>query len=202
MNSPKCEELWEKIKLNVLNNLKIHYLKTYPAEILHYYNPKITSLFKHYTRFLPLFVAENEADDLKTIAQLEFLETLKTWDPNKCPDIWPLAQLRITGAMKDHIRFITKANPASLHEWVTEVANFYLTINASKNFENEVENNMQIKDALTTLTPREQKIVLDHIYKDKKFQEIGEKLNISESQVSRIYKKSMEKLKKQFPVVK
>jgi RNA polymerase sigma factor (sigma-70 family) len=196
MNTERTEELWQKIKLVILNNLKLHYLKNYPVQILHYYNPKISSLVRHYTRFLPLFVAENEADDLKTISQLEFLETLKNWDPDKCSDIWPLAQLRITGAMKDHIRFITKSNPASLHEWVTEVANFYLNMNSDKSFEHEVESNMQIQEALKKLTPREQKIVLDHVYKDKKFQEIGEKLNISESQVSRIYKKSMEKLKK------
>ncbi len=192
----KFNIIWQEIANLVLNNIKIHLLKNYPVQILHYYNPKISGLVRSYTRYLPPFVAENEGDDLKTIAQLEFFETLKTWDPHKCPDIWPLAQLRITGAMKDHIRFITRSNPASLHEWVTEVAAFYLTENQSINVEDTVSGDIDLKSALNNLDPREQKIVIDHVYNDKTFQEIGSKLQISESQISRIYKKSMEKMKK------
>jgi RNA polymerase sigma factor (sigma-70 family) len=198
MQDEKVKKIWGQIQEPILNNIKVQLLKTYPAEILHYFNPKIYTIVKYYMKYLPPFVAENEAQDLVTIAQLEFLETLKTWNPQKGKFIWPLAYAKINGAMKDHIRYITKSDPSTLYEWVKDAAYFYLTLNKTSNFEYTVETSMQLKEAMKILTEKEKKVLVDHIYKDLTFQEIGKKLKISESQISRIYKTILEKLKKEF----
>ncbi len=104
MTEDPVEAIWTSVGTQVVTYLKVCLLKKYPAKILHYFNPKIDRVVRQYTRYLPSYVAESEIDDLKTIAQLEFLETLKVWNPTISKDIWPLAHARVTGAMKDHIR--------------------------------------------------------------------------------------------------
>ena len=188
---------WDQIGEKVLNNIKVHLLRHYPSEILRHYNPKIDSVVKRYSRYLPSYVAESELDDLKTIAQLEILETLKVWNPSKSEEIWPLAYVRITGAMKDHIRYITKSDPSRFYEWVSDAAYVYLTVNKRADFEHQIENGLHLKQAMEVLDLREKKIVNAYIRDDLTFQTIGQKLNISESQISRIYKSAILKIKKE-----
>lgn len=192
-----ADSVWQAIEEKVLNNIKFYILKTFPAQILHHFNPKLTAIVKQYGRYLPNFVAQNEIQDLKTIAQLEFLETLKVWNPNKHSDIWPLAYARINGAMKDHIRYITKSDPSNIYDWVTDAAYFYLTLNRDTQHDREIENSLQLKEVLNCLPEREKRIVIDHIYRDQTFQQISQKIQVSESQISRIYKKALEKIKKE-----
>jgi RNA polymerase sigma factor (sigma-70 family) len=47
------------------------------------------------------------------------------------------------------------------------------------------------------LNSREIKIVNMHVKEDLTFQQISQQMGISESQISRIYKKSIEKVRKQ-----
>jgi len=51
--------------------------------------------------------------------------------------------------------------------------------------------------AMKTLTTREKKVVISYVYEDITFKAIGERINVSESQVSRIYKTAIEKVKKE-----
>lgn len=55
-----------------------------------------------------------------------------------------------------------------------------------------------LKDALRKLSPRERKIIFFRYFKDKTQTEIAEILGISQVQVSRIEKKIIEKIKKEF----
>lgn len=196
MNSEKVEEVWVKIGKKVLNNIKIHLLKYYVPDIFAFYNPKIVSVVRRYARYLPAHVAQSETDDLTTLAKLEFLETLKVWSPDRSQDIWPLAQARIIGAMKDHIRYITKSDPTRFYDWIADAGHMYLMVNDRADFECGVDNGIQLNEAMKVLTYRERRIVLFHAREDLTFKDIGERVGVSESQISRIYKKSIEKLKK------
>jgi len=188
--------IWSQIEDIVINNIKFQLLRSFPAQILHHFNPRISAIVKQYARYLPQHVAENELGDLKTIAQLEFFETLKVWNPNKNSDIWPLAYARMTGAMKDHIRYITKSDISNLYDWVTDAAYFYMSLNNDTNSETELDDSLQLREVLDILSEKEKQVVIDHVFRDQTFHQIADAINISESQISRIYKKAIEKVKK------
>ncbi|MFC1770770.1 sigma-70 family RNA polymerase sigma factor [Candidatus Margulisiibacteriota bacterium] len=193
----EAEKIWSQIKTKVLNNVKVYLMQTKTNEILNYYSPKLNQLIRSYVRRLPYYVAEGEKDDLTTIANLELLETLKTWVPDKCADIWPLARVRVMGAMRDHIRHVTRSDPSRFYEWVTDAAYLFKAINDRADFEYNIETGVQLNQAMKVLTRRERKIVIHHTKDDLTFKSIGEKIGISESQVSRIYKASLGKIREE-----
>ena len=192
------DELWVEVSETVLNNVKVYVLSRYVGDVLRFFSPKIDYVIRKYAGYLPPYVMTSEIDDLRTIAQLEFLESLKAWDPIRSMDVWPLAQARIIGAMKDHIRYITKSDPSRFYDWVTDAAHVYMIANDRADVESQVETGVQLAQAMQILSYRERKVVIAHTKKDLTFKEIGEKLGVSESQISRIYKKSIEKMKKDF----
>lgn len=192
----KAESIWKQIEKSVIVAIKKHLLRHYPSEILHKYKSKLNYLVSKYATHLPQHVAQSESDDLSNIARIELFETIKNWDPDKNKDIWPLAYSRITGAMKDHIRYITKSDPSRMYEWITNAAYLYLTVNKHQDFEHKIDTGIQLKDAMKMLSPTERKVVIEHSKHDRTFKEIGDEIKISESQVARIYKKSIGKLKK------
>ena len=57
--------------------------------------------------------------------------------------------------------------------------------------------NIALREAVKTLTPREQKIIALRYYKDKTQMEIAAEIGISQAQVSRVEKAALEKLRKQ-----
>ncbi len=57
--------------------------------------------------------------------------------------------------------------------------------------------NIALREAVRTLTPREQKIIRLRYYQDKTQMEIADEIGISQAQVSRVEKAALEKLKKQ-----
>lgn len=57
--------------------------------------------------------------------------------------------------------------------------------------------NIALREAVKTLTPREQKIISLRYYKDKTQMEIASEIGISQAQVSRVEKAALEKLRKQ-----
>ncbi|MBR5315457.1 MAG: sigma-70 family RNA polymerase sigma factor [Firmicutes bacterium] len=59
---------------------------------------------------------------------------------------------------------------------------------------------MMMKEGLATLKPREQQVIILRYYRDMTQQEIARILNISQVQVSRIEKKTIEKLRKQMGI--
>ena len=189
------ETIWKTIEHPILNIIKIHYLEKYMETLILTYEQQVGFLINKYKRHLPQHISLVEGDDLATIAQLELIETFKAWNPNKNPDIWPLAYTRINGAMKDHIRYISKSDPTRFYDWVNNAASLYLAINNDNSHETKIENNVELERALKELNEKEKKVVKLYINKDLTFNQIAEKINISESQASRIYKQAIKKIK-------
>lgn len=194
--SVSIDAIWEDVGERVVNNLKISMLKNHVSDILLHFTKKIDFVVAKYARYLPKHVVDSEIDDLKTLAKLEFLETLKVWNPYQNSSIWPLAQRRIIGAMKDHIRYVTKSDPSRFYEWMTDAAHIFTAMNDRADVSSSIETGVQLDQAMSVLTYRERKIVIAHTKQDKTFREISEKVGVSESQVSRIYKRALAKLKK------
>ena len=189
------DKLWDQIKTNICNLIKVHYLTYHVDIILNKFEEKLNFLVFKYKRYLPQHVSLVEGDDLKTIAQLELLETFKAWDPLKRDDLWPLAYTRINGAMKDHIRYISKSDPTRFYDWVTDAANLYLAVNNDNSYEEKIENSSELSRALKILSDKEKKIVIFYLNEDLTFNEISKRINLSESQISRIYKQAIKKIK-------
>ncbi len=124
-----AQDIWLTISEKVLNNIKVFVLQNHVDKVLEHFHTRVDYIVRRYARFLPTYVAQSEVDDLKTIAQLELLETLKVWDQTKSLEMWPLAQARIIGAMKDHIRYITKSDPSRFYDWITDAAYVYMATN-------------------------------------------------------------------------
>ena len=196
MSNKIVKAAWEKIKTSVKNYTKVYLLTYYVDKILKLYEKRISNLAFKYSRFLPYHVAQTETDDLKMLANLEFVEVMKVWDPEQNDALWPLARVRMLGAMKDHIRHVTKSDPTRLYDWITEAAQVYISVESRADFENKIETGHQLNEGMKALTPREKQIVIDHTTHDMTFKEIGKKIELSESQVSRVYKKSIEKMRK------
>ena len=192
---PGVDDIWERISQPVINQIKIAILKRYVNEVLTHFHSKIMYLVNRYSSRLPQYVADSEVEDLSTLAKLEFIETLKVWNPIVNDSIWPLARRRIEGAMKDHIRYITRTDPSKFYDWVADAAHFYLAMNDRADFEHTIENGVELNEAMECLDPREHRIVMAHTKEDLTFKEIGKRFSISESQISRIYKKSIDKIK-------
>ena len=64
--------------------------------------------------------------------------------------------------------------------------------------EDKVVDNILLKEVLGKLDKRERQIIMLRYFEDKTQSEIGELLNISQVQVSRIEKKIVEKLRKEY----
>ncbi len=191
----ELEKCWEMVEKTILNYVKVHYLNQHIERFILNYEKQVGFLINKYKRHLPQHVSDIEGDDLQTIAQLELIETFKAWNPEKNNDIWPLAYTRINGAMKDHIRYISKSDPTRFYDWVTDAANLYLAVNDDNSHELQIENSTELERALKILTEKEKKIVTLYINDDLTFNEISKKIQLSESQISRIYKQALKKIK-------
>lgn len=190
------DERFGENEVAIINAIKVCLLKKYSESILAHFQKKIDYLVNKYVRNLPSHVGVSESEDLQTIAILEFFETIKAWDPRRNADVWPLAYSRINGAMRDHIRYVTKSDPSRFYEWVSDAAHLYLTVNQDNSFESKIESSDQLSRAMARLSPRDKRVVMAYIKEDKTFAEIGEEFDISESHVSRVYKKAIEEIKK------
>lgn len=195
--SVTIDKLWKKFGLKIINNMKILLLERHMEMVLKFFEQRLMMATRRYFKNLPLHVIQSEEEDMKTIAQLELIESIKIWDPISNNEVWPLAQTKIVGAMKDHIRHLTKSDPTRVYEWVTNEAQNYLSTKKEYDHTKEFDLKDQIQDAMKKLSERDRYIVYAHIKLDLTFKSIGKKIDLSESQVSRVYKKSMITLKKE-----
>ena len=161
-----------------------------------HFSRRLIGVVRGYCRHLPLHVIESEGDDLKTISQLELLETIKVWDSINNEDVWPLAQARIVGAMRDHIRYLTRTDPTRVYDWILDSASDYMSAKKETHYVDTIDNDDQLDQALAVLSAKERLVVLSHAKQDQTFRVIGEQLKLSESQASRIYKQAIVKMRK------
>lgn len=190
------EKIWKKIGLKIINLVKIFLIDNHVVDIMKHFSGRLMGVVRGYCRNIPLHVIESEGDDLKLISQLELLETIKVWDSVNNEDVWPLAQARIVGAMRDHMRYLTRTDPSRVYDWILDSASDYLSSKNQLNHVDEVDNDDELNQALSVLSDKERQIVLFHAKMDLTFKDIGKKINLSESQASRIYKKAIDKMRK------
>jgi RNA polymerase sigma factor (sigma-70 family) len=190
------DDLLAIISPPILNTAKVYYLTHHIDQLLVHFEPKILFLVATYKRHLPKHVASSEGDDLLTIAQLELIETFKAWQPHKNPDMWPLAYSRINGAMKDHIRYISKSDPTRFYDWVVDASQMYMTMADPPSFEQYVENSDTLERVIDQLSPKERQVLRMYVMEDLTLGTIAQTIGLSESQVSRIYKKAFTKIKR------
>lgn len=190
------DKLWAKIGLKIVNFLKIFLIENHVVDIMKHFSKRLIGVVRGYCRHLPLHVIESEGDDLKTISQLELLETIKVWDSINNDDVWPLAQARIVGAMRDHIRYLTRTDPTRVYDWILDSASDYMSAKKETHYVDTIDNDDQLDQALAVLSAKERLVVLSHAKQDQTFKVIGEQLKLSESQASRIYKQAIVKMRK------
>lgn len=196
LESPELKKIWNETQDVLLDDIKKHFSEKYPDKIMGKFQARIKGLVGRYYAKLPSHVTSSEADDLANVARIEFFETIKQWDPVKSLDIWPLAYSRISGAMKDHIRYLTKADPSRVYDWVNTAAYLYQSVENNNSFETKIENGVTLNTAMHELSAKERFIVIGRYKDDKTFKELGTKIGVSESQATRIYKGAIDTLKK------
>tara|TARA_A100001015_G_scaffold22087_1_gene25048 strand:+ start:10923 stop:11525 length:603 start_codon:yes stop_codon:yes gene_type:complete len=190
------DKLWDKIGIKIVNFLKVFLIENHVVDIMKHFSRRLIGVVRGYCRHLPLHVIESEGDDLKTISQLELLETIKVWDSINNEDVWPLAQARIVGAMRDHIRYLTRTDPTRVYDWILDSASDYMSAKKETHYVDTIDNDDQLDQALAVLSDKERRVVLSHAKQDLTFKVIGEQLKLSESQASRIYKQAIVKMRK------
>ncbi len=190
------KNIWHKIGLTIVNYVKVILLEKHLEVVNEFFSARLKIILRRYSRTLPIYVLDTEGDDLQSIAQLELIESIKAWDPIHNEEVWPLAQMRMLGAMRDHIRYLSKADPSRVFDWVNDQASNYIESKTPIDHATTYAMQDEIKQAMKELDDRERFIVYAHVKLDLTFKIIGERINLSESQVSRVYKKSISKLKK------
>jgi len=194
--STLIDSVWKKIGSKIINYVKVVVLEKHLEVVNEFFLERLTIIIRRYSRTLPLHVLDTESEDLKTIAQLELIESIKAWDPINNDEVWPLAQMRMLGAMRDHIRYLSKADPTRVYEWVNDQASNYINSKTPVDHSTSFAMKDEIKQAMKQLEQREQFIIYAHVKLDLTFKVIGKRIDLSESQVSRVYKKAISKLKK------
>jgi RNA polymerase sigma factor (sigma-70 family) len=194
-NKIKKEVDISRVDDRIIAGLKKYFLNKFPKEILKKFQAQLDVLVSKYVAHLPRHVASSEFDDLANVARLELFESIKSWDPRKNPKVWPLAQQRITGAMRDHIRYLTKSDPTRLYEWITNAAYLFMSVEQSPHFEHKIEDGFQLDKAMRILNDLERQVVVMYYRDNKTFKEIAKMVGLSESQVSRICKTATQKMK-------
>ncbi|MFC1483106.1 sigma-70 family RNA polymerase sigma factor [Candidatus Margulisiibacteriota bacterium] len=193
--TPNEKKQWKRVEKEVVPLIKSYLIQNHTDKIFKKFQEKINGLVYNYLRRLPPHVSGSERDDLANVARIEFLETLKVWDPEQNEDPWPLAYSKINGAMRDHIRYLTKADPTRFLDWVSTAGNLFAAIEQHNAFADQVVEKVNISEAMKVLDERERIIIHERYKNDLTFDEIGKKIDVSESQVTRIYKGALEKLR-------
>ena len=189
------DEYWESNAVSISNYIKLAILKRHHKTVLATFQARMNRILYTYLQHLPRHVRDSEKEDLQTIVMIEFFETIKIWDPERHVSVWPLAYQRINGAMRDHIRFVTRSDPTRFYEWVNTAANMYMVIQENNTFESTMDSAYDLQSVLQLLDTRDQEIVVSHALHDQTFKQISKKVQLSESQVSRIYNKSIQKIR-------
>jgi len=202
MNNQSLEANWQTIEVAVVNRIKVQLMRRHSSDILTAYEPRLKKLVRGYAKHLPDYIQGSETDDLYTVAQLELLESFKVWLPSRCLDFWGLANVRIIGALKDHVRFVSKGESHRLYDWITDSAYVMMELSDRADFQHSIDTGIQLTQVMSVLTDREKSVVVHHSKEDLTFRQIGESLGVSESQVSRIYKRAIDKMRHHLSVTK
>jgi len=182
-----------EVEDRIVSILREEFIK-YSSETLEKYKDQINNTVKWYVSTLPRHIAKSEADDLESEARIAFVECLKTWDPRR-GELWPYVSVRLKGSMQDYLRKRGGDPVAGLYEFITSAANVYMAFNRKEIVHEEVDKLLHIDSAMKEFSDKEKAVVQGYYKEDMTFKEIGKKIGLSESQVSRICKDVTIKLK-------
>lgn len=185
-----------EIQDKIISIIRSHFLK-YSDEVLEKYKTQIDATVKWYINNLPNNVARSESEDLRSEAKMAFIDALKSWDPRK-GNLWTFVSIRLKGAMQDYLRKRGSDPVTGIYEWISQAANVYLAFNKEIVQDEPTELATHIDSVLKGLDEHEQKVIAGYYHDDKTFQEIGDEIHLSESQVSRICKTATMKIRKFF----
>ena len=184
-----------EVENRIVSILREEFTK-YSSETLEKYKEQINNTVRWYVSTLPRHIARSEADDLESEARIAFVECLKTWDPRR-GELWPYVSVRLKGSMQDYLRKRGGDPVAGLYEFITSAANVYMAFNRKEIVHEEVDKLLHVDSAMKDFSDKEKAVVEGYYKKDLTFKEIGKKIGLSESQVSRICKDATLKLKKE-----
>lgn len=186
----------EEIEEVIISIMRQHFLK-FTGEVLEKYKDQIDSAVKWYIKSLPRHVANSEADDLASEARIAFVDALKTWDPRQ-GDLWPYVSVRLKGSMQDYLRKRGGDPVAGVYEFITSAANVYMAFNPQEIAHEKSDEfmNVDLDSIMKDLSEQERSVIKGYYRDDKTFKEIGQNIDLSESQVSRICKTATLKIKK------
>ncbi|KAF0133828.1 MAG: hypothetical protein FD145_1038 [Candidatus Saganbacteria bacterium] len=183
-----------EVEDRIVRVLREQFLK-HSEEILQRFNRQITNTVNWYVSTLPYHIKSSEAEDLASEAKIAFVTSLKNWDPRK-GELWSYVSLRLKGSMQDYLRRKKMDQISGMYEWINSAAYAYMAFNKEAIIGDQVDDLLHVESALKVLTDKEKEVVETYCKKDKTFKEIGEEIGLSESQVSRIYKEAIIKMRK------
>lgn len=182
-----------EIEDRIVNVIRNRFLK-YTDEVVEKYKRQIDGAVRWYVSSLPSHIRKSEADDLNSEAKIAFVDALKSWDPRK-GELWPYVSIRLKGAMQDYLRKKKMDQVSGMYEWINSAAYVYLAFNKEAVVSDNVDDILHIEVAMKNLDDREKLIVEQHYKRDRTFKNIGEEIDLSESQVSRICKEATRKMR-------
>lgn len=182
-----------QVEDRIIDILREEFMK-YSDETLRKYDPQIKATVRWYVSSLPRHIASSEAHDLESEAKIAFMDCLKTWDPRK-GKLWSYVSFRLKGAMQDYLRKRGGDPVAGLYEHVTAAANVYMAFNQKSIASEEIDKSLHLESAMKDFSDKEKAVIEGYYKHDLTFKEIGKKIGLSESQVSRIAKDATAKLK-------
>ncbi|OGC12795.1 hypothetical protein A3J90_04620 [candidate division WOR-1 bacterium RIFOXYC2_FULL_37_10] len=184
----------EQIEDRIIRVIRERFLK-YSDEVVTKYKDQITRTVNWYVSTLPSHIRKSEAEDLAQEAKIAFIDALKTWDPRR-GELWPYVSIRLKGSMQDYLRKKKMDQVSGMYEWINSAAHIYLAFNREAIVHDQVDDVLHVDGALQELSEKEQQVVKMYYNEDLTFKEIGDKIGLSESQVSRICNEATRKVKK------
>ena len=183
----------KEVEDRIVSILREEFTK-HSSETLEKYKNQINATVRWYVSPLPRHIQKHEADDLASEAKIAFVECLKGWDPRK-GQLWTYVSVRLKGAMQDYLRKRGGDPVAGIYEYVSSAANVYMAFNKKSIAHEEIDKTLHLDSALKDFSDKERAVIEGYYQKDMTFKEIGKKIGLSESQVSRICKDATIKLK-------
>lgn len=184
----------DQIEDRIVRVIRERFLK-YADEVVEKYHTQITNTVNWYISTLPPHIRKSEADDLAQEAKIAFIDALKTWDPRK-GELWTYVSIRLKGSMQDYLRKKKMDQVSGMYEWINSAAHVYMAFNREAIVDDQADDIIHVDVALKDLTEKEKQVVEEYYKKDKTFKEIGEEIDLSESQVSRICAEATRKMRK------
>lgn len=152
------------------------------------YAPLVESVLVAVSRSLPAHV---DRDDLRACGMMGLLAALDRYDPARGAAFATFARPRVRGAMLDHVRRLAPSGRTTI---VTHDPTPLIDTADPAHVCNRREEHRMLRAALADLEQRDQDIVRLRHVENWSLRRIARHLNLSESRVSRLHARALERL--------